>query len=163
MLHLNPSASAKESCLRNFVANLWDVGKANALVSLHYGELTEQLIGLLEDKCKGLHPMNDAGFFETIYAFHMHRYNYEAGKTHAFVRLVRIKTSMWFLAARIMYCLSWRLRWEAQSADVLARRLQILACVCQTVELLPADYTITFDLKGYINISDDEEKGMRLL
>jgi hypothetical protein len=60
------------------------------------------------------------------------------------------------LAARTMYFLCWRLRWEPQSREVLEKRLRVLSCVCQTVELLPENYTISFDvdMKGFLGESD---------
>lgn len=45
-----------------------------------------------------------------------------------------------------MYLLCWRLRWVPQSREVLERRLRVLSCVCQTVEMLPENFSISFDL-----------------
>ncbi|KAI6203510.1 hypothetical protein M3Y94_00565300 [Aphelenchoides besseyi] len=129
VLHLNPSMTSQENCLRNLIAILCDKGKTKSLVTLHYGKLTDQVAELLETKCKAMPPMNDSGFFETVYAFYIHRYNYEA-------------------AARVMYNLCWRLRWEAQSREVLEKRLRVLSCVCQTIQMLPPNHSIEFDLRG---------------
>ncbi|KAI6177930.1 Protein disulfide-isomerase [Aphelenchoides fujianensis] len=129
VLHLNPSPTSQKNCLRNLIANLCDKSKTKALVTLHYGKLTEQVAELLETKCTTMPPMSDSGFFETVYAFYIHWYNYEA-------------------AARVMYNLCWRLRWEPQSREVLEKRERVLACVTQTVELLPPNHAIEFDLRG---------------
>ncbi|KAI6234379.1 hypothetical protein M3Y99_00788100 [Aphelenchoides fujianensis] len=142
VLHLNPSPTSQENCLRNLIANLCDKSKTKALVTLHYGKLTDQVAELLETKCSTMPPMSDSGFFETVYAFYIHRYNYEA-------------------AARVMYNLCWRLRWEPQSREVLEKRERVLACVTQTVELLPPNHAIEFDLRG-LCANGDRGLGMEI-
>ncbi|KAI6192894.1 hypothetical protein M3Y99_01908000 [Aphelenchoides fujianensis] len=146
VLHLNPSPTSQENCLRNLIANLCDKSKTKALVTLQYGKLTDEVAELLETKCSTMPPMSDSGFFETVYAFYIHRYNYEA-------------------AARVMYNLCWRLRWEPQSREVLEKRERVLACVTQTVELLPPNHAIEFDLRGLCANGDrglDESQGMEI-
>ncbi|KAI6188292.1 hypothetical protein M3Y98_00339200 [Aphelenchoides besseyi] len=116
VLRLNPSMTSQENCLRNLIAILCDKGKTK------FG----RVVG---NQMQAMPPMNDSGFFETVYAFYIHRYNYEA-------------------AARVMYNLCWRLRWEAQSREVLEKRLRVLSCVCQTIQMLPPNHSIEFDLRG---------------
>jgi hypothetical protein len=45
-----------------------------------------------------------------------------------------------------MYFLCWRLRWVPQSREVLDKRLRVLSCVCQTVEMLPENFTISLEV-----------------
>ncbi|KAI6182204.1 BMA-NPP-6, isoform e [Aphelenchoides bicaudatus] len=137
-LHMNPSKESQDNCLRNLVSTLWDTGRTKSLVDLHYAELTDRVAELLEAKCRSTPLLSDNGFFEAVYAFYMRRYNYEA-------------------AARIMYFLCWRLRWVPQSREVLERRLRVLSCICQTVEMLSKDFTISLevDMKELMKTSKD--------
>jgi hypothetical protein len=84
ILHMNPSKESQESCLRSLVTTLWEIRRTKALVELHYAELTDRVAELLEAKCNLMPLSSELGFFEVVYAFYMHRYNYEAGKFHAF-------------------------------------------------------------------------------
>jgi len=94
---------------------------------LHFAELTDRVAELLESECHTMPVSNDNGLFETVYAFYIHRYSYES-------------------AAKIMYFLCWRLRWVPQSREVLEKRLRVLSCVCQTVEMLADNYSISFEV-----------------
>lgn len=80
VLHMNTSKESQESCLRSLVTTLWDVKRTKSLVDLHYADLTDRVAELLEAKSHLMPLSSDDGFFEVVYAFYMHRYNYEAGK-----------------------------------------------------------------------------------
>lgn len=45
-----------------------------------------------------------------------------------------------------MFFLCWRLQWIPQFREVLERRLRVLSCVCQTSEMLPENFSISFEL-----------------
>lgn len=79
VLHMNPSQESQDNCLRSLVATLWDLQRTKSLVDLHYAELTDRVAELLEAKCRLMPLMVDNGFFEVVYAFYLHRYNYEHG------------------------------------------------------------------------------------
>lgn len=85
ILHLNTNKESQDSCLRSLVTTLWDFRRTKSLVDLHYAELTDRVAELLESKCRQMSPTVDNGFFEMVYAFYMHRYNYESGEFFLFL------------------------------------------------------------------------------
>jgi hypothetical protein len=62
-----------------------------------------------------------------------------------------------------MYFLCWRLRWVPQSREVLEKRLRVLSCVCQTIEMLPENYTISLEVDLNELMSDASNEASRFI
>ncbi|MFH4975304.1 hypothetical protein AB6A40_002013 [Gnathostoma spinigerum] len=132
-LSANPASDCRKKCLREFLARLVERNEIKILIDSDYGQMTDQVVEILEARARTADISEDITLYELLYDFHLKRCELSKAST-------------------IMYELSWRLRSGVQTQETLRKRCCALSSVCSTLALLP------IDLQWFAFQSDAREK-----